>query len=102
MDREKYQTMQAQLMTLACFAINGFSDEDLKEFVEQGQHSLVIAPIFNPTLFMVGKDKLQAVMGIAQAVQQLRAAALKSHDLIERGERTAEVYRAMGVNVDGL
>lgn len=61
MDDIEYKVTQNNLMLLAQFA----EDLQLEEFIDKITTCEAIEPLINPTLYMLGADKLQAVKKIA-------------------------------------
>ena len=100
MEGSEYLTIQQQLVALASFAMS-LDEEDLKEFINVGQHSLLVSSYFHPTLNIMAGKQLQGVIQIARALLKFQKEITRAHELIGQGERTAQAYRAMGVEVEG-
>lgn len=97
--RDEYLCIQTMLVLIAQIAVLNFSDDDLKDFIAVGQRSMALGSMLNPTLYMMAGEKLRGILDIAKAMRAFRATAEKCWDMIEQGERTAQAYRSIGVNL---
>jgi len=70
MTGEQYKETQDQIVSLAWLV----DELDLKEFINRIDYTEAVAPLFHPTLYMQGIDKLLLIKELAKAFREVQIA----------------------------
>lgn len=79
MTNDEYLQTQSQIALLAGLA----KDLPLEEFLDRIEHTESTAPIFDPTLWIKGEKRLEAVKALAHGALALKRAYAKAAPVLE-------------------
>lgn len=82
MTNEEYFNTQLQLTTMAAMMI----EVDVEGMIERARHAQAVAPLIDPTAFIAGHEKLEAITRLAEAASRFKGAALEFRNTMQRLE----------------